>query len=295
MTATAVRADTAAPHSRPEKTGRPVRPARLGLYLTLFGLVAVFLAPLVWALSSSFKDRSEIFSFPPRLWPEPATLDNYTNLLSGQPFWNWMLMSTGVAGVSTVAVVFLCSLAGFGFAKYEFKGKRVLFDIMFSSLAIPFAVIVVPLFILVAKLGLAHPLFALIVPWVAPAFGIFMMRQYVEQSIPDEILDAARIDGCSEFRIYWTVVLPLLRPALGALAVWSFLAAYNNLLWPLVIVSEPEYYTVPLGIQALFGAEGRQYDLVLAGSILAAIPAIAVFILLRKQLVSGLTAGAVKS
>lgn len=295
MTATAVRTDTAAPPSGPKQTRRPLRPARLGLYLALFTLVAIFLAPLVWALSSSFKDRSDIFSFPPRLWPEPATLDNYANLLSEHPFWNWMLMSTGVAGVSTVAVVFLCSLAGYGFAKFEFRGKRFLFDVMFSSLAIPFAVIVVPLFILVAKLGLAHPLFALIVPWVAPAFGIFMMRQYVEQSIPDEILDAARIDGCSEFRIYWTVVLPLLRPALGALAVWSFLAAYNNLLWPLVIVSEPEYYTVPLGIQALFGAEGRQYDLVLAGSMLAAVPAIAVFILLRKQLVSGLTAGAVKS
>lgn len=295
MTATAIRTETAAPPSGPETTGRPLRPARLGLYLTLFLLVGVYLAPLVWALSSSFKDRSEIFSFPPRLWPDPATTDNYARLLSGQPFWNWMLMSTGVALVSTVAVVFLCSLAGFGFAKYEFRGKRLLFDLMFSSLAIPFAVIVVPLFILLAKLGLAHPLFALIVPWVAPAFGIFMMRQYVEQSIPDEILDAARIDGCSEFRIYWTVVLPLLRPALGALGVWSFLGAYNNLLWPLVIVSEPEYYTVPLGLQALFGAEGRQYDLVLAGSILAAIPAIAVFILLRKQLVSGLTAGAVKS
>jgi ABC-type glycerol-3-phosphate transport system permease component len=295
MTATAIRTDTAASPSEPETAGRPLRPARASLYLTLFLLVAVYLAPLIWALSSSFKDRSEIFSFPPRLWPEPATADNYARLLSGQPFWNWMLMSTGVALVSTVAVVFLCSLAGFGFAKYEFKGKRLLFDVMFSSLAIPFAVIVVPLFILLAKLGLAHPLFALTVPWVAPAFGIFMMRQYVDQSIPDEILDAARIDGCSEFRIYWTVVLPLLCPALGALGVWSFLGAYNNLLWPLVIVSEPEYYTVPLGLQALFGAEGRQYDLVLAGSILAAIPAIAVFILLRKQLVSGLTAGAVKS
>jgi ABC-type glycerol-3-phosphate transport system permease component len=294
MTTTAVRTEAEA--TTPEQAPRcPLRPARLGLYATLFLLVAVYLAPLVWALSSSFKDRSEIFSFPPRLWPDPPTVDNYANLLSGQPFWNWMLMSTGVALVSTVAVVFLCSLAGYGFAKYEFKGKRLLFDIMFSSLAIPFAVIVVPLFILLAKLGLAHPLFALIVPWVAPAFGIFMMRQYVEQSIPDEILDAARIDGCSEFRIYWTVVLPLLRPALGALAVWSFLGAYNNLLWPLVIVSEPEFYTVPLGLQALFGAEGRQYDLVLAGSVLAAIPAIAVFILLRKQLVSGLTAGAVKS
>lgn len=274
---------------------RRFRPARAGLYATLVLLALVYLAPLVWAVSSSFKERSEIFAFPPRLRPDPATLFNYATLLAEQPFWRWMLMSTAVALISTAATVLLCSLAGFGFAKYEFKGKRVLFDVMFSSLAIPFAVIVVPLFVLVAELGLAHPLFALVVPWVAPAFGIFMMRQYTEQSIPDEILDAARIDGCSELRTFWSVVMPLLRPALGALAVWSFLNSYNTLLWPLVVVSEPEYYTVPLGLQALFGAEGRQYNLVLAGAVLAAIPAIAVFVLLRKQLISGLTAGAVKS
>lgn len=285
----------AAAPKRTDTRDRPSGPGRIALYATLVLLALVYVAPLVWALSSSFKDRSDIFAFPPRLWPDPATFANYANLLAGHPFWNWMLMSTVVALLSTVATVFFCSLAGFGFAKYEFRGKRLLFDVMFSSLAIPFAVILVPLFILVAKLGLAHPLFALIVPWVAPAFGIFMMRQYTEQSIPDELLHAARIDGCSELRIFWSVVLPLLRPAVGALGVWSFLTTYNTLLWPLVVVSEPQYYTVPLGLQALFGAEGRQYDLVMAGSILATIPAVVVFILLRKQLVSGLTAGAVKS
>ncbi|WP_026932568.1 carbohydrate ABC transporter permease [Glycomyces tenuis] len=288
-------AATDTPEAAARDRRRPSGAGRIALYATLVLLALVYFAPLAWALSSSFKERSEIFAFPPRLWPDPVTFENFANLLAEQPFWRWMLMSTVVALLSTVAVVFFCSLAGFGFAKYEFRGKRLLFDVMFSSLAIPLAVILVPLFILVAKLGLAHPLFALIVPWVAPAFGIFMMRQYTEQAIPDELLSAARIDGCSEFRIFWSIVLPLLRPAIGALGVWSFLTTYNNLLWPLVIVSEPEYYTVPLGLQALFGAEGRQYDLVMAGSILAAIPAIAVFILLRKQLVSGLTAGAVKS
>ncbi|MFD6133779.1 carbohydrate ABC transporter permease [Isoptericola sp. NPDC056618] len=269
-------------------------PGRVALYAVLGLLTVVYVAPLLWALSSSFKDRSDIFAFPPALIPDPATLDSYANLLATQPFWRWMLMSTVVAAVSTVATVFLCSLAGFGFAKYEFRGKRVLFDVMFSSLAIPFAVIVVPLFVLVAKLGLANPFFALVVPWVAPAFGIFMMRQYTEQSVPDELLDAARIDGCSELRTFVSVVMPLLRPAIGALAVWSFLNSYNTLLWPLVIIAEPEFYTLPLGLQALFGAEGRQYDLVMAGSVLAAVPALIVFFVLRKQLVNGLTAGAVK-
>lgn len=284
---------TAAAASRPPRRRAP-RPARVLLYAGLVTLMVVYVAPLLWALSSSFKDRSDIFAFPPRLVPDPATLDSYTTLLSTQPFWRWMLMSTVVAATSTVLTVFFCALAGFGFAKYEFRGKKLLFDLMFSSMAVPFAVIVVPLFVLVAKLGLANPFFALVVPWVAPAFGIFMMRQYTEQAVPDEILDAARIDGCSEFRTFLAVVVPLLRPALGALAVWAFLNTYNNLLWPLVIVAEPEYYTVPLGLQALFGAEGRQYDLVMAGSILATVPALVVFFVLRKQLVSGLTAGAVK-
>lgn len=289
----APRAGTTAttPATRP---ARRLRPGRVALYAVLGLLTVVYVAPLLWAVSSSLKDRSDIFAFPPSLIPDPATLDNYANLLATQPFWRWMLMSTVVAAVSTVATVFLCSLAGFGFAKYEFRGKRVLFDVMFSSLAIPFAVIVVPLFVLVAKLGLANPFFALVVPWVAPAFGIFMMRQYTEQSVPDEILDAARIDGCSELRTFLSVVMPLLRPAIGALAVWSFLNSYNTLLWPLVIIAEPEYYTLPLGLQALFGAEGRQYDLVMAGSVLAAVPALIVFFVLRKQLVNGLTAGAVK-
>ena len=287
------RRDTLATAPAP-RAARRIRPRRVALYVVLGLLTVVYVAPLLWALSSSFKDRSDIFAFPPTLWPDPATLDNYANLLATQPFWRWMLMSTVVALVSTVATVFLCSMAGFGFAKYEFRGKRVLFDVMFSSLAIPFAVIVVPLFVLVAKLGLANPFFALVVPWVAPAFGIFMMRQYTEQAVPDEILDAARIDGCSELRTLLSVVMPLLRPAIGALAVWSFLNSYNTLLWPLVIIAEPEFYTVPLGLQALFGAEGRQYDLVMAGSLLAAVPALIVFFVLRKQLVNGLTAGAVK-
>ncbi|NUT47432.1 MAG: carbohydrate ABC transporter permease [Saccharothrix sp.] len=268
---------------------------RVLLYAFLIALLAVFALPLLWALSASFKSRADIFSYPPRLLPNPAVLDNYRGLLAAQPFWSWFTISTVVALLSTAAAVLLCSLAGFAFAKYRFRGRNALFTIMFSSLAVPFAVIVVPLFVMVAKAHLADPWFALVVPWVAPAFGIFMMRQFTEQAVPDELLDAARADGCTEFGLFRRVVLPLLRPALGALAVWSFLNSYNSLLWPLIVISEPEDYTLPMGIQALFGATGRQYDLVLAGSVLAAVPSLLVFFLLRKQLLEGLTAGAVKA
>ncbi|MEU2969111.1 carbohydrate ABC transporter permease [Streptomyces ardesiacus] len=283
------------PTARPTADQTRRRISRTLLYAFLIALLLVFALPLLWALSSSFKDRADIFSYPPKLWPSPATLANYRGLLDGNPFWSWLLTSTVVALISTAASVVLCALAGFAFAKYRFRGKNALFNIMFSSLAVPFAVIVVPLFIMVAKAQLTTPYFALVVPWVAPAFGIFMMRQFVEQSVPDALLDAARVDGCTEFGLFWRVVLPLLRPALGALGVWSFLNSYNSLIWPLIVVSDPGDYTLPMGLQALFAATGRQYDLVLAGAVLAAIPSLVVFFVLRKQLLEGLTAGAVKS
>lgn len=286
---------TIEPTVRPAADRTRRRVSRTLLYVFLIVLLLVFALPLLWALSASFKDRADIFSYPPKLWPSPATLANYRGLLDGNPFWSWLLTSTAVALISTAASVLLCALAGFAFAKYRFRGKNALFNIMFSSLAVPFAVIVVPLFIMVAKAHLATPYFALVVPWVAPAFGIFMMRQFVEQSVPDALLDAARVDGCTEFGLFWRVVLPLLRPALGALGVWSFLNSYNSLIWPLIVVSDPGDYTLPMGLQALFAATGRQYDLVLAGAVLAAIPSLVVFFVLRKQLLEGLTAGAVKS
>lgn len=265
------------------------------VYVLLIALVVMFVLPLLWALSSSFKRRGDIFTYPPQPLPSPFTLENYARLLETQPFWGWFATSTIVAVVSTAVSVFVCALAGFAFAKYRFRGKRLLFDVMFSSMAVPFAVIVVPLFVILIKAGVTNVYFSLIVPWVAPAFGIFMMRQYAEQAVPDSVLEAARIDGASEFGLFVRVVLPLLRPALGALAVWSFLNSYNSFFWPLIVVSDPAQYTLPLGIQSLYAAEARQVDLVLAASVLAAIPSLIMFILLRKQLLDGLTAGAVKS
>lgn len=283
---------SSASRRRPTRRRGAARARRGLLYLALTGLLVVFVFPLVWALSASFKPRGDIFSLT--LIPDEPTLENYTNLLGTQPFWNWFGMSVGTASIATVVSVFVCALAGYGFAKFRFAGRRVLFAVMFSSLSIPFAVILVPIFVLVVKSGLSNPWFALIVPWVAPAFGIFMMQQFIVQSIPDEIIEAARIDGASEFGIFRRVVLPLLRPALGALGVWSFLQTYNSFLWPLVIVSETSSYTLPLGLNILFSAENRAYDMVMAGAVLASIPTIAVFLLLRRQLLDGLAAGAIK-
>jgi multiple sugar transport system permease protein len=285
---------------RPAGIVRPVTPVhrpalrRVGLYALLSVLLLVFTGPFLWALSSSFKRRNDIFGYPPSLLPHPATLASYRSLLTEQPFGRWFLVSTVIALLATVLSVLVCALAGYAFAKFRFAGRRLLFNVMFSSLSIPFAVILVPLFVIVVKSGLGNPWFALIVPWVAPAFGIFMMQQYTIQSVPDEILEAARIDGCSELRIFVRIVLPLLRPAIGALAVWTFLQSYNSFLWPLVIVSDSSQATLPLGLQTLFGVQHRQYDLVMAGAVLAILPAVAIFVVLRKQLLDGLSTGAVK-
>jgi ABC-type glycerol-3-phosphate transport system permease component len=258
-------------------------------------IAAVVVVPLLWTLSTSFKQRGDMFAYPPAPLPNPPTLENYRHLFQQAPFSSWFLTTVIVAVVSTVLAVFVCSLAGFGFAMYRFPGKTFLFNFMFGSLAVPYIVVLLPLFVILTQVGLTEPFFAMIVPWIAPAFGIFMMRQYVEQTIPHELLEAGRVDGCGEFRIFLSIVFPILRPAVGALAVWNFINSYNAFLWPLMIVNDPHRYTLALGLANLYGAQSRQIDLVMAGAVLAAVPSLIVFFLLRKQLLEGLTAGSVKS
>jgi ABC-type glycerol-3-phosphate transport system permease component len=267
---------------------------RIALYAVLVGICLLCLGPLAWAVSSSFKPAGDIFQYPPRLIPDPATLANFVELITQHPFGGWLRTSLIIAAIGSAVSVFVCSLAGYAFAMFTFRGKGLLFSVMISSLAIPFMVVAIPLFVMLYRLGLNNAYFVMVVPWVAPAFGIFMMRQYTEQSIPDELLEAARVDGCGEFRIFLTIVFPLLRPGAGALAVWSFVHSYNSFLWPLIVIENPADFTLPLGIQALFGAQNHQYNLVMAGAVLATLPAVIIFIALRKQLIVGLTAGSVK-
>ena len=291
-TAPIVSGQAGAPASRRR---RPITLGRTVLYIVLTVIAAIVVLPLVWTLTTSFKERGNMFAYPPTVLPNPATLDNYRNLFASAPFGSWFFTTVVVAVVSTALAMFVCSLAGFGFAMYRFPGKNFLFSFMFGSLAVPYIVVLLPLFVILTQVGLTEPFFAMIVPWVAPAFGIFMMRQYVEQTIPHELLEAGRVDGLGEFKIFLTIVFPILRPALGALAVWNFINSYNAFLWPLMIVNEPRRYTLALGLANLYGAQSRQIDLVMAGAVLAAVPSLIVFFLLRKQLLEGLTAGSVKS
>lgn len=274
---------------------RKVNGGRIALYAGLIVIAIGVMLPMLWTLSTSFKQRGDMFSYPPSLLPSSPTLENYRNLFDAAPFWSWFVTTVVVAVISTALAVFVCSLAGFGFAMYQFPAKNALFGLMFGSLAVPYIVVLLPLFVILTQVGVTEPFFAMIVPWVAPAFGIFMMRQYIEQTVPHELLEAGRIDGCSEFKIFIRLVFPILRPAIGALAVWNFINSFNQFLWPLMIVSEPERYTLALGLANLYGAQSRQIDLVVPGAVLAAVPALVVFIVMRKQLLEGLTAGALKS
>jgi ABC-type glycerol-3-phosphate transport system permease component len=279
-----------------ETTSRNRRERVLSIVLTglLLAGLAVPLLPLLWTLSSSFKPVSDIFTYPPQLLPSPGTLENYRRLFSEIPFPRWFWNTLGVSVVSTGLALFFSALGGYAFAKYEFRGKTLLFNIVLGSLLVPFAVLLIPLFVLITRIGWADSFLALIVPWMAPAYGIFLMRQYIVQAVPDELIDAGRVDGASEFRVFWSLVLPLVRPALGALAIWNFLGVYNSFLWPLVVMSSNDKLMLPVGLAQIYGNYSREYGLVMGGAVLAAVPMIVVFVALRRQFIEGLTFGALK-
>ncbi|MCA0454817.1 MAG: carbohydrate ABC transporter permease [Chloroflexi bacterium] len=253
--------------------------------------------PLVWMVTSSFKPLNEIYAYPPTLIPQEFTTRNYDRLFSDWPFWNWYGNSLIIAVISTVAVLFFTSLAGFGFAKYRFKGSRLLFIVLLASTMIPFQLILVPLYIVMSRLSWTNSYFALIIPFMAPALGIFLMRQFMV-SIPTELIEAARIDGASEFGIYWRVMLPLARPALAAQAVLTFLASWNSFLWPLAVLRNRDFLTLPVGLSTMIGSvtAGSEPPVgaTMAAATLVSIPVILVFVAVQKQYVAGLTAASVK-
>lgn len=264
------------------------------LHLLLVVGSIVMLIPFLWTISSSFKDVTDIFNFPPSLWPASPVFSNYTDLFSKVPFVRWYLNSIGVAAVSTALAVFFSALAGFGFAKYDFRGRALLFKVLIGTLIVPGQLVLIPLFIMMSKIGWLDSYAALIVPGMAPAFGIFLMRQFMVNSVPTEILDAGRIDGSSEFGLFFRLVLPLARPAIGALTIFTFLGSWNSFIWPLIILRSADKYTLPIGLQNLLGLYNQEYGMILAAAFLVALPIIVLFVLMQRQFIAGLTVGSVK-
>lgn len=269
---------------------------RLGLYCVLLVGGIVTLVPYLWMLSGSFKDASELFNYPPRLLPSVLRWENYYRLFAKWQFGSWALSSLTVSISQVVLGTFLSGMAGFGFAKYDFKGRKLLFTFLLGSMMLPFWVYVVPLYVLMIKIGWLNTYRALVIPWIGSAFGIFLCRQYM-LTVPSELLDAARIDGASELRILIQIGMPLSRPALGAVAIVLFLSSWNSFFWPLVILRDQARYTIPVGLALLsnMNVGQREWGPLMAGSVLASLPIIVVFLFMQRQFISGMVAGAVKT
>ena len=264
------------------------------MYVVLIGISIFMLLPFVWMISTSFKLPEDVFGFPPMLISPRSTLVNYQYLFEQKNLvlivWNTFF----VAATSTLLSLLFCSLGGYGFAKYSFPGRNVLFGLLLATMIIPSAVTMVPSFVLMRWLGWYNTFWPLIVPGAANAFGIFFMRQYIS-SINDDLMDAGRIDGANELGIYWRIILPIIGPGLTSLGLIFFMASWNNYLGPLIWLKTPEKFTLPLAIFQFGGAVGlTNYNGQMAMSVISIIPLLIIFLVFQRRFVEGITAGAVK-
>jgi multiple sugar transport system permease protein len=270
------------------------RSALVVLYLILSVAAVLSLIPFWWMLISSLKPLNDILTIPVWIIPTHPTLENFQLLLSQTFFLRSVFNTLVVCFANVLLQVFLCSLAGYAFAKYRFRGRNLLFTAVLGTVMIPASIQLVPNYIIMARLGWLDSLLPLIIPTAANAFGIFWMRQYM-YSVPDELLDAGRLDGASEFGLYWRVVLPIVRPALGALALFIFTTSWNEFLLPLVYIRSQERFTVQLQIAAIFRTKLQQnFHLLMAASVLAIIPMTILFFSVQQQFIAGLTLGSIK-
>jgi multiple sugar transport system permease protein len=253
------------------------------------------LAPFYAMFVFSTHERSDIFRVPPPLWFGEHFLDNIAILMNRIPFWINLGWSLYVGIISTALTLLFCSMAGFAFAAYEFRLKKPLFGLVMATMLIPSFLGMIPSFMIMDLLAWIDQPRALYLPAAAPAMGIFLMRQYIESAIPRELLEAARMDGCSELGIYGRIVVPLLGPAFGTLGLITFIASWNNFIGPLIVMRSVEMYTFPLALRSVQSPVDTQWGALMAGSVVAVLPLLVIFIFSSRRLIAGLTAGAVKS
>lgn len=267
--------------------------ATIALHFGLGALALATLAPLAWMLSASFMAPGEASTFPPPLLPHRPTLEHYRSLFERLALGRTLLNSTLLASLVTAFSLLLNSMAGYAFAKLRFPGRDRIFAALLAALVIPTQVAMLPLFLLLKSVGLINTYWGVIVPSMAGIFGIFLVRQFA-LSIPDELLDAARVDGASEWRIYRSIVLPLLRPVLVTLAVFTFMGTWNDFMWPLVVLSDQRLYTLPVALASLAGEHSQDTELMMAGSVLTVLPVLLLFLALQRHYIEGITLGSVK-
>ena len=287
----------------PARRWRRFRPTRALRYVILSAGAVLFVAPFAYMVTSSFQPLSEIFSYPPKWIPTDPTLQNYRDFFgSGHQIGRWIVNSAFTTAAITVAQLFFSSLVAYTFAKRTFPGRDVLFFLMLATMMPPVQITVVPNYLILKGIplfggndlsgigghGWLDSYWGIIMPNLVSPFGIFLLRQYM-RSIPDELLDAARMDGAGHFRIYWKVILPLSRPALAALAIFTFQFWWAAFFWPLIVLSSPQLYTLPLGMALFQEANRTVWNLIMAGSVLASIPLIIVFLIFQRQFVRGIS------
>jgi multiple sugar transport system permease protein len=264
------------------------------LYAVLISSALVSSFPFYYTLVTSTHRTAAILTMPPPLWFGNDLLTNYNDLISSLPFWNSLFNSFAISSISTVLTLFFCSLAGYGFAKFRFPGRDGMFAFLLATLMVPGVIGLIPSFIVMRNLGWIDTWNPLIIPGIANAFGIFWMRQYIDAAVPADMMDAARIDGAHEFRIYWNIIIPVIIPALAALAILTFMGKWNEFQFPLLILKEEHKYTLPVALSTLQSLRGTEKGVQILGAAGAIIPILTLFVLASRQFMAGLTAGAVK-
>jgi len=256
--------------------------------LLLLG-TGIMVLPFLYMVGSSFKPPPEIIAWPPTIFPKQATLENYLTLAEKAPFVRFFFNSLLVSSVSTLLILFTSTLAGFVFSKYSFPGKNFFFILILATAMVPFETYLIPLYLIVKDLRMINTYQGMILPYAVMSFGVFLMRQSIGSSIPDELLDAGRIDGCSEWKLFRIIVVPLSASAIGALGILAFMQAWMAFIWPLILATSREMYTMEVGLAMFQQRFTIEYGGVLAGSTISILPIIIVFLILRRNIIEGMT------
>ncbi len=256
-------------------------------YAVLIGLALAMFIPFLWSLSTSLKASGDVHQWPPQFIPDKPTLDAYRTVLTDVPFPRWFWNSFFVATVVTLANILFCSMGGYALARIKFPGRKVIFTIILATMMIPAQITMIPVFRILQGVGLTNSYGGLIIPFMAGSFGLFLMKQFFE-SVPAELEEAAMLDGCSRFRIFWNIILPLARPALAALVIFTFLGNWNSFMMPLIIVSDPGLSTLPIGLAMFRGEYFTDWPVLMAASVLIIAPVAILYLFLQRYFVEGI-------
>jgi len=274
------------------RSTKPKLPFSLWHFL-LAPTALVFVIPLVWMILTSFMPDSDINRFPPRFWPTTFSFGGYSGLWTDSDILLWFRNTLIVSTLGVVGHLALCSLAGYGYARLKFFGRNMGFFMMVGTIMVPTQLLMIPTFILFSRMGAINTMAAPVIPWLTSAFGVFMMRQFF-LSLPRDLEDAGRLDGCNQFGVFWHIILPLAKPALATLAIFTLLCTWNDLIWPLISISDEKLYTLQFGLANFQGTRRTQWQLLMAGNVVATLPLLVAFLAAQKQFVATMTFSGMK-